>query len=473
MNLYMLNTFIKHAFKGGHHFFYSFLSFFFLFSFSSCNKKIEEKVDEISTERNSVATSPAVRPNVILIIANDFGYDLPGFNGGQSHSTPELDNLAANGMFFKQAYNHPDGSPSRIALLTGKYNFRNYVVWGVLPEGEQTIGNLFQNAGYKCCWVGKWQMSGADERIKDAGFNDYLVFLPKGHGQREHRYKDPRLYQNGKYLPDTTTEGKYSEDLCFDYLSNFIEVNKSTNFFGVWATLLPASPWVPVPDDPAFASWNADLDQKLDDKKYYPGMVTYLDKIVGKIRVKLEEEGIADNTIIMFCSATQTDGRLTNVWRGQTVAGGKTLTVKRGTNGPLLVYWPARIARSSASSTLIDLTDLVPTMADIARVPIPTTWGTLDGKSFYDNMLGTSGNDRDWVFCHWDNNPFDGNIVPPERFINDTTYKLYDTVGNGSGRFYNISIDPEEINPLPQNTLTQAQKKRKKQFRNILDTMHK
>jgi arylsulfatase A len=200
-------------------------------------------------------------------------------------------------------------------------------------------------------------------------------------------------------------------------------------------------------------------------------MVTYLDKIVGKIIQKLQDDGIADNTIIMFTSATQSYHKVTSQWKGRTIEGTKTTTDKPGTNIPLVVYWPGHVTPGLKSNALIDFTDFLPSMADMAGIPEPTTWGTLDGTSFYDNMLGVTGKNRDWVFCHWDNNAIDQ--VPVERFINDVQYKLYDTTGERNGKFFNIKKDPYEVSPIPDNSLTTYELQRKTYFRSILDTMHK
>jgi arylsulfatase A len=447
----------------------AYVTFSIVFScLTSCKKDFETLSNQAASNSNLLAASS--KPNIILFVANDFGFELPTYNGGQSYSTTHLDSMAANGMFFQQCYNHPDGSPSRIAILTGKYNFRNYIEWGYLPPDQKTIGNMVHDAGYATCWVGKWQLSGGDKRIRGAGFDKYLVYLPMGHGQREHRYKDPKLYENKNYLPDSAVAGKYSEDMLYDYLSNFIDQNKTKPFFAVYATLAPAKPWVPTPDDPEYATWNSDNDLTLSDKKYFPSMVKYTDKIVGKVMQKIKDAGLANNTIIMFTSATQTDSRITSLWNGQSVTGTKTNTVKAGTNIPLLVYWPTHVAPGGRSQALIDFTDFMPSMADMAGIPTPTNYGTLDGTSFYDNMLGTGGKNRDWVFCQWDNNPTDD--VPVERFINNRTYKLYDTVGEGNGKFFKISNDMYEKNPIPDSLLTPAQLQVKLSFRAILDTLH-
>ena len=471
---YLFPTFKKSKkhlnFKNYRPFLGSITILFLCFGFANCKKDFQERTTSMSAAEASTS-AVASKPNIILLLANDMGFEIPTFNGGESYNTPNLDFMAANGAQFLQCYNHPDGSPSRMAIITGQYNFRNYIKWGYLPPGQKTIGNMMHDAGYATCWVGKWQLSGNDPAIRGAGFDKYRVFLPSGHGQREHRYKDPKLYENAAYLPDSVTKGRYSEDMLFEYLSNFIDSNKTKPFFALYAHLLPATPWVPTPDDPDFATWNSANDNTLDNIKYFPGMVAYLDKIVGKIVQKLQDAGIADNTIIMFTSATQSYHKVTSQWRGRTIEGTKTTTDKAGTNIPLVVYWPGHIAPGLKSNTLIDFTDFLPSMADMAGIPEPTTWGTLDGTSFYDNMLGVTGKNRDWVFCHWDNNSIDQ--VPVERFINDVQYKLYDTTGERNGKFYNIKSDPYEVSPIPDNQLTPYQLQRKTYFRSILDTMHK
>ncbi len=221
-------------------------------------------------------------PNIILFIADDFGYEFPGYTGGRSYKTPTLDSMARSGMRFTQAYSHPDGYPSRLATYTGQYNFRNYTFWGVLPENEKTIGNMLQDAGYATCFAGKWQCDGGDERIKSAGFEKYLVFLPfdrMGSEEYKYQYKNPHLYQNGAFLPDSETREKYSEDMYVDYINKFIDSNVNKPFFIIYSHSLPRNPWGPTPDNPEFASFNPDTISSFGDNKYFPDMVKYLDRI--------------------------------------------------------------------------------------------------------------------------------------------------------------------------------------------------
>jgi hypothetical protein len=109
-------------------------------------------------------------------------------------------------------------------------------------------------------------------------------------------------------------------------------------------------------------------------------------------------------------------------------------------------------------------------LADIAGIPKPTTYGILDGTSFFDNLMGTQGKDRDWVFCHWDNNLHDPK--PVIRFVNNISYKLYDNTDDNKN-FFNIVKDSYEKNPIPNNLLTPDEKKIKDNFKIVLSQMHK
>lgn len=437
--------------------------------FIGCNKDIKPLTQDAAAQsKQNTSNKLRSKPNIILIVADDLGYEIPSFLGGQSYETPNLDFMAHNGMQFRQCYCHPDGYPSRLAMYTGKYNFRNYTEWGMLPPGEKTIGNMLQDAGYATCFVGKWQCDGGDERIRSAGYEKYRVFVPYNkNSQKIGRYKDPALYENGEFLPASKVYGKYSENMMFDYLSDFIDSNSSKPFFAVYSHTLVAKPWVPSPDDPDYAGWNPSHEPKYDaeheDMKYFPGMVKYMDKMIGSIIKKVEDAGLAENTLIMFASDNATKREITSMFRGVSVSGGKTKTTREGTSIPFVAYMPGVILPGQKNNDLVDYTDFLPSLADIAGIPEPTNYGTIDGVSFFDNLLNIKGEDRDWVFCHWF-----GDHRPVIRFVNNRVYKLYD----GTDEFFNIHDDIYEQNPIPDGSLTPREVLIKAEFEQVLSQMH-
>ncbi len=127
------------------------------------------------------------QPNIILIMSDDLGYEVIGANGGTSYSTPHLDEMAETGMRFENAHVMPLCTPTRVSLMTGKYNFRNYVGFGLMKPSEVTFGHLLSDAGYSTCISGKWQlysynppdempeMRSKGQQIEDAEFDEFCV----------------------------------------------------------------------------------------------------------------------------------------------------------------------------------------------------------------------------------------------------------------------------------------------------------
>ena len=435
--------------------------------FPSCKKDFTEVNTTVAA---NVDLLTATKTNIILIVGDDVGYEIPTYNGGQSYNTPNLDFMAANGTHLPNFFSHPDGPPSRLALMTGKYNYRNWVDFGYLPPDSKTIANmLHDDAGYKTCYVGKWQFDGGDVSIKKHGFDKYLVFMPfnpddnNGHNQFYRRYKNPYLYQDARYLSDNAVKNKYSEDMFFNYASNFIDSNKTSPFFLLYSHNLVQHPWSPTPDDPDYANWNPSVDDDAnEDKKYFPGMVAYMDKIIGKLINKIQASGLSNRTVIIFTSDNATAKHIKSQYKGQTVNGSKDLTIRAGLNVPLVSYGPGIVLSGKTDTSLTDLTDILPTLAGIAGIPKPSTWGPLDGKTFYDNLIGNPTRQRKWVYCYWP-----GYFKRETKsYVFDYNYKLYDSLSGGN--FYNIRTDVNEQRPLKNSQLTPDEKDIKRKFKKIL-----
>ena len=438
---------------------------------TGCQKDFE-KVSAINSDNTSNATT--TNPNIVLILADDIGYEIPTCNGGQSYQTPNLDLMAKNGMRFTQCQASPMCSPSRFMLLTGKYNFRNYTEWGKMDLSQQTIANMLKSAGYDTYTLGKWQFDNGDQAVKTFGFsNHYAIFDPfavggtnSGGGEGVGHYKSPKLYINGSYVDEALTKDKYCDDILTDSLVNYARASKQAQkpFFIYYAMGLCHSPFSPTPDDPEYKNW--DPTSKVSDVSFFPSMVKYMDKKIGQIISRFDSMNLTQNTVFIFLGDNGTPPQITSQFNGTTIKGGKGSTTIYGTHVPLLIYWKGTVASNKINNDLIDFTDFLPTIADIATTPVPTTYGKLDGVSFYPRLLGNSGTPRDWVFCHFD--PQHKNDKPLKRFIQNVTYKLYDS----TGLFYNIINDPKEKKALLSSGLTADEKQLKSNFQSIMNTLH-
>ena len=132
------------------------------------------------------------------------------------------------------------------------------------------------------------------------------------------------------------------------------------------------------------------------DPKYFPDMVAYLDKCVGRLMDALNELGIADNTVLVFLADNGTQMPLENLWGdGKLIKGGKGTMTDRGTHVPLIVRWPGQIDAGSVCDDLIDFSDMHPTLCELTGAPLPED--TIHGKSFAEQLLNAAGTSREWV----------------------------------------------------------------------------
>ncbi len=399
------------------------------------------------------------RPNIVLIMSDDLGYEAIGANGGTSYATPVLDSMAGSGIRFANAHVQPLCTPTRVQLMTGKYNFRNYIGFGLIAPDEVTFGHLFSSAGYKTCIAGKWQLHSYNppdempearstgQKIEDAGFDEFCVWHPHHTEEKGSRYKSPIVYENGEFLENM--EGKYGEDVFADYIIDFMERNRDDPFFVYFPMALTHRPLEPTPDSPEFddfvppsnetlgaRTW-AKLEDWDDEARYYKDMVEYHDKVIGRVNAKLEQLGIAEDTLVIYVGDNGSPVEVCSIIHSHTeVCGGKGLTVDRGTHVPLICSWPGTIPSGAVTTDLIDASDFLPTILEAAEITPPDDY-FIDGRSFLPQLKGETGNPRDWIFFHFE--PMSGRVHRYARFIRDHRWKLYD-----DGRLFDLNADPEE-----------------------------
>lgn len=396
------------------------------------------------------------KPNVVLIMADDVSWEAFGCYGAEDYETPNIDKLAAHGIQFNHGYSTPICTPSRVKIMTGQYNFRNYTHFGYLNPKDKTFGNLMKSAGYKTAIAGKWQLNGLyhkaeghddNTRPHQAGFDEYCLWqITKGKRAKAgggERFWSAPLEQNGKLLSVQDNAGKYGPDIMSDFVCDFIERNQDKPFFVYYPTVLVHDPFVPTPDTigdaPRTQGANLPPKSAAAKKENFVAMVNYLDKIVGKIVAKLEAVGQLENTIILFTADNGTHPSITSGWNGQTIRGGKGSTTDMGTHVPLVASWKGRSPKGAVLDDLIDFTDFYATFAAVAGIELGKG-DPIDGRSFLPQLKGEKGDPRDWVLMHYQ--PYWGRFTG-KQYVRDENFKLY-----RDGRFYQVPNDLKEATDL-------------------------
>jgi arylsulfatase A len=389
-------------------------------------------------------------PNVILIMVDDMGYECLGADGSISYNTPNLDQLASKGILFSNCVSQPLCTPSRVKIMTGKYNYRNYDYFGHLSTSEYTFGNIMHDAGYETCIAGKWQLNGLankntvpdwndNTKPNKLGFDEYCLWqLTKG-GNEGGRYANPLIEQNGKILD--RDPNAYGPDIFSDYILDFIDRKKDKPFFVYYPMVLVHDPFVPTPDSP---DWKLQENRNKKDTAYFKDMVAYTDKIVGKIMDKLKALNLDNNTLVIFTGDNGTNTAITSqVADGSSIQGAKGNTITAGTHVPLIAYWPSQVKEKQVFNDLIEFSDFFPTLADMVG-----SKAKCDGKSFYPLLTGKPYTPRKTAFVFYD--PRWGKNVNKYRnqFTRTLQYKLYQ-----NGHFYNLNQDILEKTPLETDSL--------------------
>lgn len=384
-------------------------------------------------------------PNLILIMADDMGYECLGANGGADYKTPFLDSLAAGGMRFEHAHSQPICTPSRVKIMTGISNARNYVRFGLLDPRATTFGNIIQKAGYKTCIAGKWQLQGGLEGPNKFGFDEYCLWQLT---RRPCRYPNPGVEINGKEVD--YTDGEYGPDIVTDYLCDFMERNREGPFLAYYPMILPHWPFQPTPDS---RDWDPEETKEWPknkwNKPHFQDMVAYVDKMVRKVVSKVDALGIRENTLIIFtCDNGTYTGIQSKLRDGTVIQGGKGSMPDAGNHVPFIVNWAGTIKPGQVRKEIVDFSDILPTLCEAANAKIPDGL-KLDGHSFLPLLKGTEYEPRESIYMWYARN---GGATGQE-FARDQRYKLYRT-----GKFYDVEKDRLEKKPLSRDNLDEKRR---------------
>ncbi|HAL05368.1 MAG TPA: arylsulfatase [Verrucomicrobiales bacterium] len=348
------------------------------------------------------------QPNIILIMADDMGYEALSSNGSESCKSPNLDKLAAKGVRFTNCFSNPICTPSRVKLMTGQYNVRNYVKFGWLDREQTTFAHQLKAAGYATAIAGKWQLGRDKDSPQHFGFEQSCLWQHTRSGRSnedgkniDRRFVNPQLEFNG--VEKDFTNGEYGPQVCTDFICDFIDKNKKKPFLVYYPMILTHCPFDPTPDstdwDPKRLGSTTYKGDRNDPQRHFRDMVAYADKAVGQIVSQLGKSGVRDNTLIIFTGDNGTDTPIVTPWNGKKVVGGKGTMSDTGTRVPLIVNWPAGIRKAGrVVDDLVEFTDVFPTICEVTTAKLPKNHPG-DGASIVPVLRNQAGaRKKDWVY---------------------------------------------------------------------------
>ena len=391
------------------------------------------------------------RPNVILIMADDLGFETIGANGGTSYQTPVLDQLAATGVRFEHCYVQPLCTPTRVQLMTGNYNVRNYITFGQMDPASTTFGNLFQGAGYATCITGKWQLGQNPKLPKIFGFDEPCLWQ---HTRRPQRYANPGLEING--TEKDFSNGEYGPDVVNEYARDFVTRNKDKPFFLYYPMMLSHDPYQPTPDSKEWDPQSKGKNVK-QGSAYFGDMVEYMDKLIGLLVKTLDEQGLRKNTLLIFIGDNGTGKGIKSMMGDRFVIGGKGSTTAAGMHVPCIMSWPAVMTTGRVCGDLIDSTDFLPTICEAAGVSLPADL-TIDGHSVLPQLRGERGHPREWIYSWYS---------PRGERLRECAFEKYFKLYR-SGEFFDLTTDPDEKRPLAVTSLNGESAAAAKQLQTVL-----
>jgi len=346
-------------------------------------------------------------PNIVFIIVDDMGWMDLGCYGSRNIQTPNINQMAVEGMRFMQAYSGCTVcAPARSVLMTGLHMGHTSVrgnTGGIpLLDEDITVAELLKRVGYTTGGFGKWGLGevGTTGVPEKQGFDEFFGYYHQVHA---HDYWTPYLWQNSQKVPITGEQGtaeRYSHNWIFMKTLDFISRNKDRRFFCY-------APWTPphgkyqIPEsDPA---WQMYKDKPWpQNAKVAAAMDSMLDRHVGQLLTLLKELNIDERTIVFFVSdngaAQRFDGVLDSCGP---LRGFKRSMYEGGIRVPMIVRWPGRIKPASMSNLPCYFADVMPTLLELAGVSKLTPSNT-DGLSIVPTLTGQDDKQQKHEFMYWE-----------------------------------------------------------------------
>jgi arylsulfatase A-like enzyme len=347
---------------------------------------------------------PGSRPNVVLIITDDQGYGDLACTGNPVLKTPNLDRLYNESVRLTDFHVDPTCSPTRAALMTGRYSTRTGVWHTVMGRNmprteERMMPQIFADNGYATAIFGKWHLGDNHPfRPQDRGFHEVVIHGGGGIGQIPdywgNDYTDDTYFRNGR--PQKFTG--YCTDVFFAEATRYIEAHRDQPFFVYIATNAPHSPYRVA--DEWSAPYKSQVGADAGLATFY-GMIANIDHNVGQLRRRLDELGLTDNTLLIFMTDNGTargatfsdprgnDGKLISGYNGG-MRGRKGSPYEGGHRVPCFLHWPVgKLTGGRDVGELAAHLDLLPTLIDLCRLEDPNRIG-FDGISLRGALAGTA-----------------------------------------------------------------------------------
>ncbi len=452
------------------------------------------------------------KPNIIFILADDLGFGELGAYGQDKIETPNIDGLAKSGMLFTQHYSSaPVCAPARYMLLTGKHSGHAYIrgndewrdrgeVWSYeamikdstlegqrpIPSNTVLFPKKLKEIGYTTGIIGKWGLGAPHTNAipTKMGFDFFYGYNCQ---RQAHTYYPVHLYENEHrvYLENDTvspntklaknadpndstsysnyTLNEYAPDLMFQQITKFVGANKDKPFFLYWASPIPHNPiqaplrWVDY-----YKEKFGNETPYLGDKGYFPhqnpragyaAQISYLDENVGKLITQLKEEGIFENTLIIFTSDNGvtftggTDGTFFNSSGelGEDYGRGKGFVYEGGIRVPMIASWPDKIKAGSKSNLITAQYDVMATVSEITSQEKPEN---TDGISFLPTLLGEDDKQKEHEFLYWEFPEYGGQVAIRMGKWKVIRRNLKNKKEKPTLELYNLNDDIEEENNI-------------------------
>ena len=407
----------------------------------------------------SMASASNKKPNIVVIVIDDMGWNDVSCNGSKYYETPNVDKLAAEGMRFTDGYAAcPVCSPTRASIMTGKYPARLHLtnfLYGTrkrtdstilpvdyehqLPLEEVTLAEGLKSAGYKTCHIGKWHLGGKGFFPEDQGFDINIGGCYSGM---------PRSFFWPKWGKNPPIEGRkeneYLPDRLGDEAAAFIDANHQNPFFlylAHYAVHIPLEAKQAMidkyKDKPA---WNG------QNNPIYAAMVESIDLSVGKVMQALKQNGVDDNTIVVFTSdnggLSVQEGSNTPATCNTPLRGGKGHLYEGGIRVPWVVKWPGVVKPSEVCHDAVSTVDLFPTLLHAAGVDKPKTNGVIDGEDIFPLLSSKGKLERDAIYWHYPH--FANQKGRPGGVMRQDDFKLIERYEDGTLELYNLKEDISE-----------------------------